>query len=239
MLTIEKELELMRLYFNGKLKGKALAEFEQKLKENKAFKQRVFIEKMVFETAYELFSDSTTSIEESHSSIGLQKAKSLAEELEDDLFMGQEASWQNIEVDVDIEPVYTLDELLAFFKPIEHFETANRRSQSVLSGEGLDNLVKKPSAGIDCQTLQLDFELKEVIPIDLELTIFNNQEEILLTQIIEANTLSFHVSLLFLKTKVGKYYWRLKANTRDRIIRKRYKSIVRSFFLNKSLNPYQ
>ncbi|MFK7903951.1 MAG: hypothetical protein AB8B69_02455 [Chitinophagales bacterium] len=237
MLTIEKELELMRLYFNGKLKGKALASFEQKMRADEALRQRVFVEKMVFEAAYELFAETPTAIGNA-SMAGLQKAKSLAEELEEDLFGEEGDSWQDIAVDIDVEPVYTLKELLAFFKPIEHFESANRRSQSVGSAEGLDDLVKQPSTGLDCKAAELNFELKEAVPIDLELTILNNQEDILLTQIIEANTLIFNVSLSFLQSKIGKYYWRLKANTRDRGIRKQYKSVIRSFFLNKGLNPY-
>lgn len=229
MLTIEKEMELVRLYFNGELKGKDLKEFEQKLKVEEGFRQKVFVEKMVFEAASELFG--------SASAIGLQKAKILAEELEGELF--DTNFWEDIEVDIDVTPTYTLQELLTFFKPIEHFETANRRSHSSSEKVGLDALVLNPVNEMDCQNLRLNFQLKEILFFDLELTVMDNEEVILHTQIIPKNTLTFIVSLTSLHSRVGTYYWRLKANTRDRVIRKQYKSVVRSFFLSKGLNPYE
>lgn len=236
MLTSEKEMELMRLYFNGQLKGKELKEFEQKLKAEEDFQQRVFVEKMVFEAAGELFSKSHSTSMETASLIGLQKAKKVVDELEDELFEGQ--SWEDIEVDIDVIPTYTLQELLDYFKPIEHFESANKRSNSSSKKAGLDALVLTPQNEVDCTHYQLNFQLKEALYFGLELTILNNEEDILHTQIIEANTLTFTIYLDFLQPKVGKYYWRLKANTRDRAIRKQYKSVIRSFFLNKGLNPY-
>lgn len=226
----------MRLFFNRELKGKELKEFEQKLQNDSDFQNRVFVEKMVFEAAMELFGETTSTSLQSVSSIGLQKAKKLTAQLEEDLFENE--SWEDIEVDIDVTPTYTLQELLDFFKPIEHFESANRRSQSTIDKGGLSALVLSPKAEIDCPNFQLDFQLSKALPCDLELTIFNNQEDVLHTQIIEANALNFTVSLSFLRPKVGKYYWRLKANTRNRAIRTRYKSVVRSFFLNKGLNPF-
>ena len=234
MLTQEQDLENMRLYFNEQLKGESLKVFEQKLKDDSDFKQRVFIETMVFKASQELFNPQNAI-----SKKGLQKAKTLVDELQDDLFDEPSNFWEGIEVDIDIEPVYSLQELLAFFKPIEHFEATNRRSQSTANQKGLDTLVKSPQKEVDCPDFLLNFELEASLPFDLELSIFDNQENILHTQIIEANTLSFKASLAFLEGKVGKYYWRLKANTRDRNIRKKYKSVVRSFFVYKGLNPYK
>lgn len=232
MLTTEKELELTRLYFNGKLKEKELQEYERKLQTDEEFRRRIFVERMVFEAAAELFEVDSPSAK------GLQEARALADELEEELFGVGEGAWEDLEVDIDVTPTYTLQELLAYFKPIEHFESANRRSSFEPKKTGLDALVLSPENEIDCLDYTLDFTLKEAVPFELELTILDNQEDILKTQIIAAQTFTFSVSLTFLQSKVGKFYWRLKANTRDRAIRKEYKSVVRSFFLNKQMNPY-
>ncbi|MEZ4888436.1 MAG: hypothetical protein R3E32_27155 [Chitinophagales bacterium] len=236
MLTIEKELEVMRLYFNGELKGKSLVEFEQQFQKDPDFRLRVFREKMIFEAMYGLTITNSSSSADAYSSNALLQARNLADQLEEDLF--EEDFLEDFEVDIDITPTYSLQELLDFFKPIEHFETANRRSSSA-QANGLDDLVLTPMNEMDCRNFRLNFQLTEALPFDLELTIMNNHEEILYTQIIEANTLIFKASLFFLQSKAGKYYWRLKANTRDRVIRKKYISVVRSFFLKKHLNPYQ
>ncbi len=239
MLTQEKELERMRLYFNGRLKGKDLELFKTLLEGDSNFRHRVFVERMVFEAANEISTEENSSSMNTISAKGLQDAKQLSMTLESELFGKDDSFLEEWEVDIDVEPVYSLEELLAVFKPIEHFEAANKRSQAVLGKEGLDALVKQPLAGIDCANFKLNFELTEALPFELEVTVLNNQEDIVHTQIIAPQSLHFEVTLFFLEAKAGKYYWRLKANTRDRGVRRAYKSVVRSFFLHKGLNPYR
>ncbi|MFK7904891.1 MAG: hypothetical protein AB8B69_07195 [Chitinophagales bacterium] len=121
------------------------------------------------------------------------------------------------------EQTYSLEELLAFFAPVQEYEenllTISRAS---------DVEVLHPKNYINC-TDNLQFEWKSPNEVSLLLIVENNEYDVLIRKEIPSQTLSFGLQLSFQKGfKPGRYYWKL-ASKRHQV------SAMGVFFIGKGL----
>ncbi len=121
------------------------------------------------------------------------------------------------------QQTYTLEELLAYFTPIQEYEeilsTITRASELQII---------HPKNHINCVN-HLYFEWKDFNNMPLILIIENNEYDVIIRQEIPPQTLSFSLNLSTPKGfKPGRYYWKL-ASRRHEI------SLMGVFFIGKGL----
>ncbi len=225
MLT-EKEYTQITQYLSHQLQGEQLTAFQERLQKDTAFREEVFMEKMIRQASKYMG-------QQEFSRQGLAKAQELAERLEEDLF--EEAAQERIaSIKATYQRTYTLEELLQSFKIANAYE-----ENLVLRNVGADPKIEvlHPAHEHPCEDNQLTFQLKNAVEIPLLLIIETNNEEEILQKNIEANTATFDIELSILPT--GRYYWLLKADTPNRKLRRQYATQIGSFLINAHLNPYQ
>ncbi|MEZ4885357.1 MAG: hypothetical protein R3E32_11565 [Chitinophagales bacterium] len=121
------------------------------------------------------------------------------------------------------QETYTLEELIAYFAPIQEYE----QNLSAISRSS-DVQIIRPENFINC-VKDLQFEWKTPSTIPLLLIIENNEYDVLLRKEIPPQTLSFGIQLSAQKGfKPGRYYWKL-ASKRHQV------SALGVFFIGKDL----
>ena len=123
------------------------------------------------------------------------------------------------------ERTYTLEELLAFFTPIEEYE----KPLSTITRTGELQLLH-PQNHINCVD-SLYFEWESPLLKPILLIIENNEYDVLIRREIPAQTISISIPLSPQKGfKAGRYYWKT-ASTRHQV------DAVGVFFIGKDLMP--
>lgn len=217
----EQDIILIEKYARGELEPLLVKEFEQRLGNNLPLLQRAFAEKLT------LLALAPHPIE---------KARQIVATLGDDLFADIEHEQKTVQENA---PEYTLEELLDMFRPLAYIEAEMlNRSGVSLPPESLQNSVLLPENGLNCKGDILYFAFNPSPDVPVMVTIMDNREnEIPLAHaIIPAGAVSFQV-VLPKQLKPGKYYWKLRPETDDRQLRRRYGVAVGSFYIGAELMP--
>lgn len=217
----EQDLILIEKYARGELDASALSEFEHRLRNDLVLRQRTFAEKLV---------------QLSLSPHPIVKSQRIVAALGDDLFADEDYGQADVQ---EKAQEYTLEELLDMFRPLAHIEAeVLHRSGVSLPPESLQNCVVLPENGINCLESKLYFAFNPTPNVPVIVSVMDNREnEMPLANIlIPAGVESYQVALPR-NLKPGKYYWKLRPDTDDRQLRRRYGVAVGSFFIGAELMP--
>ena len=126
------------------------------------------------------------------------------------------------------EPTYTLEELLAMFEPVEHYdamlEVVERSAPTLLP---MPIHVLSPQNETNCYNTII-FELDRPAPQDLTLIIENNQEDELIENVFPAHAATYRQLLTGFAP--GCYYWKLILDEDNMLMGK--------FYVRKDLMPH-
>ncbi len=214
-----QDQQLIQQYLHQQLSSNEQQAVVNRIQADANFRQEMLMAKLILKASQ--------SLAQENSATGLQKAKELAQQLGDDLFLGNDpAEAEDWEIDVDVRPTYSLNELLQMFQPIGHYE--RQLAGKTRSGRGGRQLpMVKPENGEDYpQTLPITFS--EAISTTLTISIYNSQDEIIVEQeevLDKEETTSIDTTHL----APGRYYLKVRATG--------YVMSLRSFFIQKGLMP--
>ena len=215
----EQDLILIEKYARGELDASALNEFENRLRYDLVLRQRTFAEKLV---------------QLSLSAHPIVKSQRIVAALGDDLFADEDFEQPDLQ---EKTPEYTLEELLDMFRPLAHIEAeVLNRSGVSLPPESLQNCVVLPENGINCLESNFAFNPTPNVPVIVSVMDNRENEMPLANMLIPAGVESYQVALPR-NLKPGKYYWKLRPDTDDRQLRRRYGVAVGSFFIGAELMP--
>ncbi|MFK7907360.1 MAG: hypothetical protein AB8B69_19650 [Chitinophagales bacterium] len=117
---------------------------------------------------------------------------------------------------------YSMQELASFFQPQPEYQRV-----LAYANRGEDLKIAHPISGIDAGEVGgLHFEIDGKFNAPLQLTVENNQKQILLSTSIDVHETVFFVKVESLPP--GRYYWKLKGEK---------ETIIREFFMQKDLIP--
>ncbi len=216
----EQEIQLISDYITGALDTVKRQEVEQRIRQDAVFRKEAFFQRLIQEATLEYVKQKSES--------GLEEARSIVEKLGDDLFAGEEVNYDDIEVDIDIEPTYSLEELINMFKPLKKYE---RRLAGISRSRGQKKLLNiiSPENGADIITGILVVEIATKLESDVEMSIYNNEEDKVLNEKLSMSAQKHKVDISSLK--MGRYYLRFKT--------KGYETTLKSFFVKKKFMPPQ
>lgn len=191
-----KEINRIEDYIYGRLSEEESKKFVAEMDNNTALEQEVFLRQLIQETAEEDYLVNLLEQAKEDANLGdfIANLKAIDETHHTNLqdLLKEEAA-----------STYTLDELLAMFKPIAEYEEMLVTSERAETG---DIEVEKPVNGQNCHT-ELTFSLKRPLSSDFRVRIENNQMQAILKQSFKASTTTFAVATDSFAP--GRYYWKL------------------------------
>ncbi|OWY21859.1 hypothetical protein B6N25_08380 [Sphingobacteriales bacterium TSM_CSS] len=211
---------LIEKYLNGELTEQEALNFEQRLQNEPDLLRATFAD-MVIDLSLRPHP--------------LVSARNIVDILGDDLY-SDTAQITSSEKKPDTEKTYNLQELLSFFQPLQHLETAAfSRSADTETQNPLAQLVVMPENGINVVSKQLLFDFDDAVEYPMELSILNNREQVVLLAAIPAQVYNHTLNLEALNP--GRYYWHLQLASKDRKINRKYGTVTGYFFVNKEVLP--
>lgn len=224
----EQDIHLIQAYVTDQLDNIQQQAVEKRIKEDAVFGQEAFFQYLVQVAAYEYVDDMAkgSSAEWQKSQAGLAKARSIVEQLGDDLFLGEEINYDAIDIDIDVPPTYSLD--IDMYKPLEIYEkrlvSANKRS-----GRHKKKLLTifHPKNSSDVIDGNLMIEIANKLNQVVTISIYNNYDDEILTKILEFPPQKQKIDVSSLKP--GRYYVKFKTQE--------YEVAFCRFFVKKLLVP--
>lgn len=209
MIT-QKEYNSIEQYLNGQLNDHELQTFLQRLATDEPFAEAVFLQDQIqselTDTRFQNFKTTMTAVEAAYHT-KIDEAALLMDESEE-------------------EGLYTLEELLEMFQPVNHYEKAISEAEfaGVVRAGGMDIIT--PDNGADCSQ-SITFQLINPVSTPIKIVIENSEEDIVKRAKIEAGATQLTVDTSDLLP--GRYYWKLKSKVHG--------TMLGMFFVQKGLMP--
>ncbi len=189
-----KEINRIEDYIYGRLSEDESKNFVEEMADNVELMQEVFVRQLIQETAEENYL--VGLLEEAESDANLDEFVANIEAIDQTHHLNVQDLLKE-----ESKTTYTLDELLAMFRPVTEYEELLEAAERAGSIE-----VVQPVNGQNCSD-KIDFVLKQALSNDFKVRIENNKMEALLTQRFKASTTNFTVDTRQLAP--GRYYWKL------------------------------
>lgn len=208
-------IDWIRDYLSGKLSPTEAINLEKKIESDSKLKELYVSERLIYLGA--------VKNADKRSKNAMLKARKLVNELEEDLFL--DTTPDDTFVDIDIEPVFSLEELLKMFQPFTQYENKILSVQRTSAIEQKTIDLKSPENDFE-PIVYLNVKWGTITEEPIKLSILNNQDETIFSSTLEnTKTVKIDVSTF----RPGCYYLKLRS--------KGYSMELRRFFIKKHLSP--
>ena len=199
-----KEINRIEDYIYGRLDKESATAFVEEMVGNAALLQEVFVRQLVQESAEE--QHLVNLLEEAHQDANMEGFVSNIQAIDESFHVNiQQLLEEKDKPESNSEPTtYTLDELLAMFRPAAEYEEV-----LLSAARAADMEVLKPQNGADCTNGQIEFVLKQNLSADFKVRIENNRMEAILSKRFKAKETRFVMELPSHQFPPGRYYWKL------------------------------
>lgn len=213
MIT-QSDFNSIEQYLSGQLTDSELQVFLQQMEADESFAEAVFLQEQIkiewTDTGFQNFKETLQGVEETYHASDNQTVLDKSQKQDTTLNKG----------------VYTLEELLAFFRPVNHYEKAI--SEAELAGVVRANElgIVTPENGADCSE-NIVFQLKSPVTESIKIIIENSEEDIVKRGELQAGKTQLNIDTSDLRP--GRYYWKIKS--------RQHGTTLGMFFVQKNWMP--